>query len=64
MKPGSSRKTISENIREFHHGKTYQRTKRKFGKRKANRQAIAAAYSNARRSKKRHHKNRRSQRSR
>jgi hypothetical protein len=37
------RKVISQNIREFHAGKTYARTKRKYGSRRANKQAIAAA---------------------
>lgn len=49
MKRGKSRKVISTNIREFHHGKTYARTKRKYGKRAADRQAVAASLSNARR---------------
>lgn len=49
LTPGSSRKVISRNISEFHTGKTYARTKRKYGKRTADRQAVAAAMSNARR---------------
>ena len=36
-------KTISQNIREFHTGKTYAHTKRKYGSKRANKQAIAAA---------------------
>jgi len=44
-----SGRSVSEDIREFHHGETYARTKRKYGKRKADRQAVAAAMSNARR---------------
>lgn len=47
--PGSSKKVISENIREFHHGKTFAHTAAKFGKDKANAQAVAVAFSNARR---------------
>ncbi len=35
------KRNIGRNIRELHHGKTYRRTKRKFGKRRADRQAIA-----------------------
>lgn len=58
MKKGKSKKTISENIREFHHGATYARTKSKFGKERADAQAIAAAYSQARRSKRRRKKKR------
>jgi hypothetical protein len=38
---GGGRKTASRNIRELHSGKTYARTKRKFGAAKANKQAVA-----------------------
>lgn len=48
---GSSRKRISENISEFHKGKTYQHTLRKFGKKRADAQAVAAAMETARMSK-------------
>lgn len=51
LKRGSSKKTISENIREFHTGDTYARTKAKFGKARADKQAVAASLSEARRSK-------------
>jgi hypothetical protein len=51
LKKGSSRQTISQNIEEFHHGPTYQKTAAKFGKKKADAQAIAAAESEARRTK-------------
>lgn len=50
LKRGTSRKTVSTNIREFHTGKTYARTKRKYGAKVANRQAVAAALSEQRRS--------------
>lgn len=43
LKRGSSKTTIAGNIAEFHGGDTYQRTARKFGKAKANAQAVAAA---------------------
>lgn len=46
---GSSQKTVSRNIREFHAGKTYARTAAKYGKRVANRQAVAAAMAEKRR---------------
>ena len=36
------RKIASSNIAEMHHGKTYAKTMRKYGKAIANRQAIAA----------------------
>ena len=48
LRKGSSKKTIAQNIREFHTGKTYAHTWAKFGKAKANRQAIAVAMSSAR----------------
>ena len=50
LKPGKSKKTISKNIEEFHGGPTYNKTAKKFGKEKANKQAIAVAYANARKS--------------
>jgi hypothetical protein len=40
-------KNVGRNIRELHKGKTYQRTKSKFGKKKADKQAIAIAFSEA-----------------
>ena len=49
LKSGKSKAVISENISEFHTGKTYAHTKAKFGKKKADAQAVAAAMSNARR---------------
>ena len=48
LKPGSSKGTVSGNIRELHTGKTYAHTAEKFGKAKANAQAVAIALSNAR----------------
>lgn len=39
--------SIGDRIREFHHGKTYARTKAKHGKAVANRQVVAAAYHSA-----------------
>lgn len=50
LKKGKSRATVSDNIREFHKGKTYARTKAKFGKKKADKQAVAAAMSKRRES--------------
>lgn len=47
LKKGRSKKVISENISEFHGGKTYEKTKKKFGKKKADKQAIAVAMSKA-----------------
>lgn len=53
LKRGTSRKTTKGNFREFGEGRTYARTKRKFGKRRADKQRIAAVLSNKRKSKKR-----------
>lgn len=47
---GKSKKTISKNISEFHTGGTYAATKKKFGAKTANKQAVAAALSQARKS--------------
>jgi len=35
------KKNVGRNIREFHKGKTYAKTKKKKGKKRADRQAIA-----------------------
>ena len=51
LKRGTSKATVSSNIREFHHGKTYAATKRKFGAARANKQAVAVAMSQKRKSK-------------
>lgn len=48
LKKGSSKATISSNISEFHTGKTFAATKAKFGKAKANKQAVAVALATAR----------------
>lgn len=51
LKAGKSKATISKNISEFSKGKTYAKTKKKFGKKKAIKQAVAVAYATARKSK-------------
>ncbi len=51
LKTGKSQKTISSNISELHKGKTYAKTAKKFGKNKAQKQAIAIAMSKAKKSK-------------
>jgi hypothetical protein len=43
LKEGTSPKTVSENIREIHSGKTYEATKAQSGKAAADKQAIAIA---------------------
>ncbi len=45
---GKSKKVISENIKEFHTGPTYAHTAEKFGKKRANAQAIAVALETSR----------------
>ncbi len=44
-------KSAGKNIREFHHGSMYQKMVRKFGKAHANRVAVAAGMSAARKAK-------------
>lgn len=51
LKHGSSKSTISRNISELHSGEQYARTRAKFGKKKANKQAVAIALSTARKRK-------------
>jgi len=51
LSQGSSRATFGKNIEEFHGGKTYKKTKRKYGAKVANKQAVAVAYSQVRKSK-------------
>lgn len=43
-----SKRALKQNFRELGRGKTYSRTKRKSGKRAANRQRVAIALSNQR----------------
>jgi hypothetical protein len=47
LKRGSSEKTISRNIRELHKGETFAHTKNKFGKARADKQAVAIALDEA-----------------
>ena len=50
LKPGKSKKVVSENISEFHQGGTYAHTQEKFGKETADKQAVAAALNQQRKS--------------
>ena len=52
MRRGVSKKVTEENFDEFRHGKTFERTKKKFGEKVARKQMIAAVLSNKRKSKK------------
>lgn len=51
LKSGKSQATISENIRELHHGPTHERTAKKFGEERAHEQSIAIAMETARKTK-------------
>jgi len=53
LKSGKSKKVISSNISEFHKGKTFAKTAKKFGKTTANKQAVAVAMRKAGKSRKR-----------
>jgi len=48
----AKKSVVGKNIKEFHTGKTYAHTLAKFGKAKANKQAIAVALSTQRRARK------------
>jgi len=50
LKKGKSKAVVSGNISEFHTGKTYAHTAAKFGKARADKQAVAVALNTARRS--------------
>lgn len=52
LKKGRSKKVISQNIRELHHGETFISSRAKFGPEKAHKQAIAIALQKAGRSRK------------
>jgi len=48
LRPGRSKAVVSENIAEFHTGKTYANTAAKYGKKRADKQAVAVALNTAR----------------
>jgi hypothetical protein len=52
MIKGSSKAATEKNFDEFRHGKTYAKTRKKFGEKVARKQMIAALLSNKRKSKK------------
>lgn len=52
-------KSIGSDIEEFHSGPTYSKTREKFGKVRADKQAIAVAYNSRRNEKDRQKKTRR-----
>ena len=47
---GTSKKTTRKNFEEFGSGKTYSRTKKRFGKKRADKQRIAVVLKNKRES--------------
>ena len=48
LKRGESRKVTEENFREFGKGRTYAKTRAKFGKKRADKQRIAVVLKNKR----------------
>lgn len=50
LRRGKSKTVVSENISELHRGPTFRRTMNKFGKKRADKQAVAIALSEKRRS--------------
>lgn len=52
MRKSGSKSATEENFHEFRHGKTFRKTEKKFGKRKALKQMQAAVLSNKRKSSK------------
>lgn len=53
MIKSASKRATEENFHDFRHGKTFKKTRSKFGKEKARKQMIAAVLANKRKSKKR-----------
>lgn len=54
LESGSDRATVRRNFDEVRHGKTYARTRKRFGRRKANKQMIAIVLSKKRESARKH----------
>jgi hypothetical protein len=50
LRSGTSRATVSENIKELEHGKVVGKTRRKYGKKRAQKQAVAIALNKKRES--------------
>lgn len=50
LEKGTSKEATEKNFDEVRHGKTYARTKKKYGRQKANKQMVAIVLSNKRKS--------------
>ena len=50
LKRGTSRKTTEENFHELRHGKTFSRTEKRYGKKRAQKQMVAVALNEKRKS--------------
>lgn len=50
LKKGKSKSTLTKNFHEFRHGKTFRKTEKKFGKKRADKQMEAVVLSEARKS--------------
>jgi hypothetical protein len=50
LRKGTGKATTRKNFEEFGRGKTYRRTKKRFGKRRADKQRIAVVLANKRKS--------------
>lgn len=50
LEPGTSSDVVSSNISELHKGKTFSKTKKKYGKKRAQKQSIAIALNEKRKS--------------
>ena len=50
LRKGKSKATTKANFEEFGRGKTYSKTKRKFGKKRADKQRVAVVLKNKRQS--------------
>jgi hypothetical protein len=53
LEKGTSKEATEANFHEVRHGNTYAKTKKKFGKQRANKQMVAIVLSNKRKSAKR-----------
>lgn len=51
LEPGTSNDVVSSNISEFEKGKHFSKTKQKYGKKRAQKQAVAVALDKKRKSK-------------